>query len=312
MPDLVKDGPKFFPNVLRDSEFQKHGILFGINAGGAPREMLHGMVPWAVIDPRKHILYVWQKKDLYFPDSGVKLGSSVFTNGSFNVYKGGNTKPQKAAAWLMVNVFAPVANGFFGVFGLKANVVAGVKYSLYVSDESEGFIIGNREGISEKKPQESRPTQHHFGRKQGRYFEDYDIAVGDPPNVSEWIGGLFRTLNNYQFAEPEQFNTFGIWGLAPLDVSDPEIRSAVEEYMRNEPRTDGPPLPKCTGLLIAAFWSGSLKDFATILANDRVMDAARIDGSDSIVMGRGNGLVFDGETEKKKMYNRWGFQCQAG
>ncbi len=55
-----------------------------------------------------------------------------------------------------------------------------------------------------------------------------------------------------------------------------------------------------------------MSELATILGKARVKDAARIDGGDSIVRGRGNALVFDAETEKKKLYNRWGFQCQAG
>ncbi len=322
MPDLIKDGPRFFPNVLKDPEFKKHGILFGINDGGYDSVvrglLLHGKVPWAVVDPRRHILYVWQKTTPLFPDTGVTLGSSVFTNGSFNVYKGGNTWKQRLAAWLMVNVYATVANGFFWIFGIKVDAKMAMKFALYSSEESEGFVIGNHAGINETKASESRPAMQYFGRKAGRLFGDYAIAAGDPSGASEWIGGLFRTVNNYQFGEAvDQSITAGIWGLAPLDVTDADLKDAgieqaIEEYLKDEPQSDSPPPREVTGLIITAFYAGPMSEFAAILGKARVKDAARIDGSDSIVMGRGNALVFDAETEKKKLYNRWGFQCQAG
>ena len=322
MPDLVKDGPRFFANVLKDPDFKKHGILYGVNDGGYDNIhlglLLHGKVPWMVIDPRRHVLYVWQKTTPLFPDSGVKLGSSVFTNGSFNVYKGGNSFLQRLAAWLMVNVYATVANGCLWIFGIKVDAKMAMKFALYSSEESEGFVIGTKDGINETMANESRPAMHHFGRKAGRLFGDYVIAAGDPTGASEWIGGLFRTVNNYAFGEAaDQAITAGIWGLAPLDAKDVDLKEAgidkaIEEYLQDEPRSDAPRPKEVTGLLITAFYAGPLSQFAAILGKARVRDAARIDGSDSIVMGSGNALIFDAETEKKKLYNRWGFQCRAG
>lgn len=337
MPNLVTDGAAFFPNVLRDANFIKYGYLSGNNPGGDPSGFLHGQVIWTVVDPARHILSVWEKKDPLFPVSGAKLGATVWTNGSFNVYKAGNSKASRAAAWLMVNVYAPVANAFFSLFGGNANVVSGTKSALYTSEESEGFVISSTNGISQVLPAESRPLLHHFGRQAGgRQFANYAVASGDPPLSGEWIGGLFRTVSNYTFGEPDQLsNTWGIWGLAPLasGSGNATLDSAINAYEAGQPHAEthketaggadtgagvGPPASPFAGLIITAFFSGTLKSFASILIAALVRDAARIDGSDSIVMGvmipGGGGVqgVYDAETEKKKLYNRWGYQCRAG
>ena len=84
MAQLLQDGPLFFPNILLDENFQKQGIIWGTESYG--QIGLH----WAVVDPRRHKMYVWEKNQSNFVKAAYSLGASVFTNGTFNQYVGGN------------------------------------------------------------------------------------------------------------------------------------------------------------------------------------------------------------------------------
>jgi hypothetical protein len=178
----------------------------------------------------------------------------------------------------------------------------------------EGFIFGEHQGITETT--ESRPQHHYFGRKSGTDFSDYVIARGDPPRLAEVIGGLFRILNNYQYAdddprdkirgETHQSNLFGYWGLAPLGSQDSGI-----------PPEDLPPdvghqLPPLTGVIIVAFYGGDTAVMGGYLSRARIRDVVRIDGSDSVLFGH-NAEILVGEgddmSDYKKLYNRWGYFC---
>src|SRR5262249_52280083 len=99
MPSLVNDGPRFFPNVLADPLFRRDGVLFGSDpaesaaAKNRKSDYKEGDIEWAVVDPRRHIMYVWDKEVHGREDFVVaakELGASVVTNSSFNVYEGGS------------------------------------------------------------------------------------------------------------------------------------------------------------------------------------------------------------------------------
>ena len=323
MPSLVNDGVKFFPNVLRTRVFQENGILFGQEPGGKPGYECKGNVCWAVIDPRKHKLYIWQKTQPYFPDSAVKLGASVFTNGSFNLYSGGRTG---ATAHILYDLEVVGLWAEFGGIGVLTQQDAyqselGLLKRKYFGDSvAQGYIYGNREHIVETK--NSRPHQHYFGRRADRFFPDYEINEGDPPPIAEFIGGLFRTVENYDIGSDsqdahKQSNDFGYWGLAPLSIQDKDLKegsieSALEE-LQNYDRQHNPDLSACLGVLITVFYGGNTQELAKILISARVKDAVRIDGSDSILFGHGAEILVgkdDEMSDAKKLYNKWGYQCQ--
>ena len=108
MPSILKDGALFFPNVLTNQVFQKSGILWGQEAYGIIG--LH----WVVIDPRRHKMYVWEKHQSDFVQAAYSLGASVFTNGSFNDYVGGNK--YVSTAKVFITTFVDALKVYFSHF----------------------------------------------------------------------------------------------------------------------------------------------------------------------------------------------------
>lgn len=309
---------------------------------------MQSQTPFSV--PRKHKLNIWKKTTTYFPDSAIKLGASVFTNGSFNLYSGKNPgwlavikyhaeltwlKFQIAgirAVWKVQAVFSPFYNTLLKLLDfIETAAIDALKQKYYGNTIPEGYIYGKRDNITETS--QSRPKHHHFGRKSGRAFADYVIARGEAPAIDEVIGGLFRTVDNYTDAndnprdlpspdgvsEKHQTNDMGYWGLVPLAIDDPILRKAGLEGAleslssfdrRNYPDLPSTPLP---GLLFIVFFGGDTSVMAQNLISVRVKDAVRIDGSDSILFGRDTTiLVGDGDkmSERKKLYNHWGYCCR--
>ena len=80
MPDILKDGANFIPNVQKQKDFVQNQYLYGRDNN----------VYWAVVDPIKYPLYVWQKAGaggaiakfaMNYIESAHKLGAIVYTNG---------------------------------------------------------------------------------------------------------------------------------------------------------------------------------------------------------------------------------------
>jgi len=342
MPSLQSDGVAFFPNVLKAVEFQQNGILFGDEA--APETSASEMkrrVQWAVIDPRKHILYIWEKKDEEFPDSAVALGASVFTNGPFNLYRG-----QKNGFWAHASYWRDYIALLWGlgVLAILAQILPFLRNEFdklrqealrklliqhFGDSTPEGYVFGKRDNIH--RDQLSRPHHYHFGRKPGREFADYIIDVGDSPQADEFIGGLFRTVNNYTDAldDPRadsngvrithQRHDFGYWGLAPLSISDPDLKAGgVEgayEALSAYDHQYFPELPGCVGVLIVVFYGGDTSVMAGKLIGVRVKEAVRIDDSDSVLFGHGAEILVgkgDDMSVYKRLYNKWGYMTVRG
>jgi hypothetical protein len=314
MPSLINDGKVFFPNVISDQVFQADGILFGSEAGGSIG--LH----WAVIDPRKHILYLWEKDRSDFVAAAAALGSSVVTNGSFNQYRGGNryASSLKTYAWLTWATLKKIAVDFSGVGGEDFwdysydEECQRIKTLFWAGEHPDGYLFGEREHINIANV--SRPNGSHFGRRAGRQFEDYVIGTGDSPRIAEVMGALFRSVNNYAVVDPYPSGIgAGFWGLAPLNPADPiwqesGLDSALERLLIHDPSGNLPPL---TGLLITAFYWGPPPTVAAFLASALVKDAVRIDGNDSILLGHGTEIIVGTSMpDHKRLYNRWGFQCR--
>ncbi|MGA9294128.1 MAG: hypothetical protein WCE54_23005 [Ignavibacteriaceae bacterium] len=338
MPSILKDGALFFPNVLTNQVFQKSGILWGQEAYGIIG--LH----WVVIDPRRHKMYVWEKHQSDFVQAAYSLGASLFTNGSFNDYVGGNK--YVSTAKVFITTFVDSFKGLFFSLSHPQSIrtswvrnpgimFQGRAAQFWAGHNPHGNIFGVKESISiVGKP---RPMQHYFGRKQGRFFPDYEIGQGSPGGptnaggFNEVIGALFRTVNNYTAVDPQTSGIgAGHFGLAPLltnnntpadiHLGNAGIKEAVDEYHNKEEHFKDenfpnfqPPAnnaPLCRGLIITVFYWGAIIDKQ--LVSIRVKDAVRIDGNASILLGHHTTAVVGAQMPiHKQNYNKWGYQFQA-
>lgn len=313
-PSIVNDGPRFFPNVLKDQTFQREGVLFGMDPGG--QIGLH----WAVVDPRKHKLYVWEKDGYDFLQHATGLGASVFSNAAFNEYLGGT---REVSTWnVMTGTLGAIISAAWRLTWQTATSVDpqavqdAVQHveSTYVrlsrenwgGGQAHGYIIGGREGIDIRDV--SRAQQSFFGRRTGRFFADYVIQRGDTEGVVEGIGALFRSVENYAPVDPQVDGIgAGFWGLAPLDdpqLQEARIEDAIEDYLAHE---EFGRAHTVDGLIITAFHWGPVID--TLLAGIRVRDAVRVDGNDSILLGHGTSVAVGAEMpDYKRLLQRWGYQ----
>jgi hypothetical protein len=154
-------------------------ILFGDeDAPETPNNELSQRLQWAAIDPRRHVLYVWQKSvEANCQDVVVTLGASAFSNGPFNLYEGKTPGPTAHLVyWGGLISIVPILS-IFGAWALKNKW----KKFIFGNVTPEGFILGKREGINDTA--NSRPQHHYFGRKSGTDFASYEIARGDRPRV---------------------------------------------------------------------------------------------------------------------------------
>jgi len=325
-PSLLNDGVRFFPNVLNDRKFMAHGVL----------ARTEGRVSWAVVDPRRHIMTIWEKDVDRFPEAAKRrTGASVLTNGPFLLYSGGN----KYLATIKYGLNLLWRNSLFGG-GIKGSASATLeqmhkneaelKKKYFTGHQVEGYLYGDSEHIARTK--NSRPKAYYFGRKSGRLFGDYVIAKGDPPHHPEVIGGLFLSVDNYTVKDNGTASQVGTWGLAPLaaaggqpkvELEQAGLTAAIESYEAAmlAPSAEGwvpygPHVPAntpCPGLLLAVFGAGSPHAFATHNVNVRVEKAVRVDGNSSILLAH-YGTLLQGQymIEAKVYYNRWGYMFKPG
>ena len=310
----MNDGVLFFPNVLKDQTFQREGVLFGVDPGGQIG------VHWAVIDPRKHKLYVWEKDGHDFLQHATGLGASVFSNGAFNDYLGGS---REASTWtVMTGTLGAICGAAWDLTWETATKVdpAAVQRAVdriegtyrrlsrenWGGGQAHGYILSGREGIAIRDI--SRPQQSFFGRRSGRFFPDYVIEQGDTHGVVEGIGALFRSVDNYMPVDPQVDGIgAGFWGLAPFDdpqLQEARIEDAIEDYRSGEEYVMAHPVE---GLIVVAYHWGPVID--SLLAGIRVRDAVRVDGNDSILLGHGSSVVVGAAMpDYKLLLQRWGYQ----
>jgi hypothetical protein len=300
-------GPEFLPSVLQHPEFGRNGILFGTErVGRAP-------IRWVVIDPGRHSMEVWRKSGRSLTDSARLLGASVITNGPFSNYGSGHLLG--ASARLIGDVAGPAFHHRGAArqgtpvgtepAGLRARWEAANVFH-YQATAPLGFVVGNASGISETSV--PRPRLHYFGRWEGCAFEDYEIAQGDPYGPTEAVGGLFRGVMDYQPFLLNRFMRIGFWGLAPLPgdriLEGAGVESALEAYARRG--------HACRGVIVFAAGWANTRRLTQRLASIRVKDAVQIDGSDSLLLGRGDTLVLGALMPPwKQVLQCWGIQFRA-
>jgi hypothetical protein len=295
---MSSDLAAFFPTVLRNDIFHRDGLLFGVE----PHDGLP--VHWAVVDPGRHEMYVWQKQMESFPLSGRHLDASLFTNGPFTNY--GNGSLLRSTGYFAVDAMSQTCRALTRRDRDRFQEGLGEISSRHFSARTPlGFVIGTREGIVET--QVSRPNVFYFGRR-GPDFQDYSIAPGDPVDELEAIGGLFGGVRNYEPHGIDRRQRVGYWCLAPLDDDLALQRHGVENARdAYQSRTDR----SCDGLLIFVAGLVNVRQLCQLLSAIRVKHAAQIDGGDSLLMGSHStlrqGTFMPGW---KRRLQRWGIQFQ--
>lgn len=331
-PSILKDGSKFFVNVLMSEEFKRKGLL----------TKSEGRISWAVLDPRRHVMTIWKKDRKDFVEAALTRNASAITNAPFLKYQKDRNKYQ---AWLGYQVQSTLFKIGFGISkrlpGIDRNTkqvidIAGkmvddaLQQKYFSSQKSEGFIFGTSESIKHNDKDESRPKASYFGRNQGRLFSDYTIKRGDAPEITEVIGGLFQSVENYSTVDNGTASQVGAWGLAPISGTTPQCdllkEAGLEGALAGYEETAKSPGPDgvsfgtgvkdsdaCTGLIVALFGGGSPNGFANTLSKVLVKEAVRVDGNDSILLASGGTALRGGSMPYyKKTYNKYGYQFKAG
>lgn len=286
-PQMGVDRAAFLARVLDHPEMRSAGLVVG-------RERFHGRrLDWAVLDPRRHTLYVWRKDGDSFPVAARALGASVFTSGPFTNHAGGS--PVKATVKVGLDVLAACRRPST----LRASTHdALVRH--YRAPKPLGHVIGARDGICETAV--DRPRVSHFGRRDGTAFADYVIARGDPDGLVEAIGGLYRPLAGYQPYSGDRVLRTGYWGLAPLRDNPVAHGRAVDDALEEG----------CEGLIVFAAGRANTGRLAALLASVGVRDAVQIDGGDSLLLGFGRTVVVGRWMPVwKRVLQVWGVQFRA-
>lgn len=312
---ILNDGNSFFTNVLKDDLFKKTGALTGSE----------GRISWGVVDPRRHVMTIWEKDQFNFINAAIDRNATLISNGPFYKYVGGTKK--WATFWYGVDVFFTG----IGLVNATPKQVARERQKLlkkyFTAHVAEGYVFGNSENIVWDDL--SRPRAAYFGRLSGRTFADYTIGQGDAPRIPEVIGGLFRSVNNYAAVDQGVAAQVGTWGLAPILAAPEEklillresgMDGALEEYEKvlKEGGEEITPIGEgaddtLTGLIVALFGGGSPAAFANILAQVLVKDAVRVDGNSSILLVQGSNVLRGaGMNGPKIAYNLNGYMFLPG
>jgi hypothetical protein len=168
-----------------------------------------------------------------------------------------------------------------------------------------GYVLGNN-GLIQIK----RPASHlaYFGRGQGTDFGSYSIGMGDPVGYTEAIGALQLAAKDYKATDVELAsgsNQWLYWALIPL--SDAGSRLPTQAGMKealSDYAAAGSKAPD--GLIIGVYYNTNSR--IQLLIDVGARDVVRLDGSDSVIFGRGSEvLVGDTMTPSKKIAQGWGF-----
>jgi hypothetical protein len=256
---------------------------------------------------------VWKKRTPSFLDAATSLEASAFSNGPFANYSGGSL-PQTT-----LNALGDIASsatksrrasksGDNDVRALRPEWQE-VKMRHYGTTTPLGFVLGELNGIGETTV--SRPFLHYIGRYSGHLFEDYSIEQGDPIDLAEAVGGLFRRVARYEPTSLRERVGAGLWGLVPL-VGDPilegtGISDARDKYHSAESPTTTS--AQCTGVVVGVTYWGRTSRIAQILAAARVRDAVQFDGSNSLLFGGGTSIYVGRRMpQRKRFLQAWGIQ----
>ena len=295
-----RDGLDFFPKAIATPDFQSKGVLFGTDPSA---RNCH----WAVVDPRKHKLTVWQKGLPDYVDSARAMNATVITNGPFIKYGGKSadiSSFDKAVVWGLDKL-----DSFPHGSAVTSAVISWTRSKCledFKKSSPTGWIVGRRVNDI----QNSAPNGWFFGRK-GESYSEYTIAKGDPARQQEAIGGLVPSVDDFKpsWVDGVTSNTYCHWGLAPLYGDTSKIhagassKEAIDKYMKGMGLTEA--VDNSGGVAFCVAYSGKCID--TTIAKLGVRYAVRLDGSDSVVFGSGKSLQWgDGMVSYKRASQQWG------
>ena len=299
----------FLPDVLRNDRFTKVGILFGEERFGLTR------LRWAVIDPRRHVMFTWRKASTSFVASARALDASLFTNGPFMDYPHGSFARSlrefgsDTTRTVLAHRLRLRGNNHKATSPLWEKVKTAQVRHLQATAPL-GFVIGRRERISETRV--SRPRLQWFGRGPGIGFHSYRIGRGDPVGVDEAVGGLFCAVRDYLPDTVDQFARVGYWALAPLSgdraLECSGVQEAADEYDSRCGWTEEE-TGRCVGLVLLITGWSSTQRLAELMCEIRVKDAVQFDGGDSLMLGaQGSLMIGSGMSPWKRSLQCWGIQ----
>jgi hypothetical protein len=146
-------------------------------------------------------------------------------------------------------------------------------------------------------------------RRLGTDFASYGIGMGDPVGYVEAIGALQLAVKDYQATAVElssNHNQWFYWGLIPFSgegtrlASQADLKPALAAYAG----AGGGKTPE--GLIIGLYYHTN--SHIQLLIDIGARDVARLDGSDSVMFGRGDDLlVGDSMHATKRIAQGWGF-----
>lgn len=311
--NLALCGRSFVPNVLADPRFVADGVASGHDRG----------CWWAVVDPLRHPLGVWQKRVPRLAEYGRSaqaLQAAVFTNGPMMGKRLSPTRKltRRSAAWEFAKWMVIGAIGallvaslwrasFLGGIGGAAIGVALASRRVFTNWIPCGAVYSRASDIDDRRIFDNE-THAWFGRFAGD-FASYRIAPGNlPPDVREGIGGLILIVRDFEmaatkvgdpafnrdFAQLSKKNGVVAWGLVPLDRTVDATRSEQLEGV----------------IVVLGGHTLDCEVAAIRLCSIGARDAVAMDQSACIMMGSGRDFMIGPPPLHRQEMQLYGLYCR--
>lgn len=214
--DISTAGKSFIPQVVADPSFQKNGVLYGDKSDWY----------WAVVNPYKHPLDVWQKKTTgplgflkAYIDSAHALNAVVFTNGPMMETSPPGRGSTYEAAYLALLALTIATTGsllaylFPWFWALVGTVVVGWMYPwllallFFTGGTPFGGIYSAAVPVATSG---MKYNDHYFGRN-GIPFSSYSVGPDPTPVLTEVIGGLIPVVLKFVAQTATTSTSYGNW-----------------------------------------------------------------------------------------------------
>lgn len=336
---LSIDDRAFIPNVLKENLFIARGYLVGQSNG------LH----WIVVDPRRHPMYVWEKKrtDAYV-STATGLGAVAFTNGPMMEHRSMAKRiavGAVAGAVVVGGVALKLAWGGPKVWLIGAVAALG---GAVIGGAIAAFSVGRGVPFREVRGKHHDIYDEGAGnttalcwlrRAGGTDFATYDVTFGDDTRKwkdvdAEVIDGLICLIKGFapmsasqsapNYNEPfKNLSTAraAVWALIPLNTPAPPVPdpSGIPAELLVRPLGPGD-LAGVTlfvpgystpmnGVLLAAAGPRSTTSVQQILIKIGARDAVGMDGNESMMIGSG-GDAFQASATLREPLLDFGFYCK--
>ena len=303
------------PSILADPVFQVVGAASG----------RHGARWWAVIDPERHPLYVWQSdtaRPSGYADIAAALQATVYTNGPLMGKRLGRTRKLTKRLAVCELVTWPAIGTAIGAllgrprlpFAVVGNAAASVQVwrRIFTNWLPCGFVVSEHHNLRDLRDFDAEGVTHAWIGRSGTAFASYAIGDGQlPHHVREGIGGVLRLVRDFapvlpppsnaehaaHYAELYQKAGNIAWGLIPL---------------KDQPglAIDGS-IPHPAGLLVVA---GSRTDrpadLASWLCAIGTGDAVVMDQRGSLLLGSGRRNLLRPARHRQAM-QAYGLYCRV-